>query len=149
MSGAKNSLGTIFSVESTVADTYIAIEEIIDIPSILGDKMGKIDVTNLDSTGYKEFIADGLKEAPEVTLRCNFDAEALGQLRVTALAANAANTKFKLELPNKITPTTGKGTTIVREGYISSRGITAGKGAQLILEFTIQFSGAPAETAAN
>ena len=148
MSGAKNSLGTIFSVETAVADTFIAIEEIIDIPSILGDKMGKIDVTSLDSVGYKEFIADGLKEAPEVTIRCNFT-NATGQLRVTTLAGTGENTKFKLELPNKVTPTTGHGTTIVREGYISSRGITAGKGAQLIMEFTIQFSGAPVETAAN
>lgn len=148
MSAAKKSLGTVFSVETAVAGTYIAIEEIIDIPGILGDKSGKIDVTSLDSVGYKEFISDALKDAPEVSFKCNFTNGA-GQQRVKALADSGATTSFKLVLPNAITPTTGTGTTIVRSGYISARSITSAKGAQLVLEFTIQFSGAPTETAAS
>lgn len=148
MSAAKNSLGTVFSVETIVAGTYIAIEEIIDIPGILGDKTGKIDVTSIDSVGYKEYISDALKDAPEVSFKCNFTNGA-GQLRVKTLADSGANASFKLVLPNKITPSTGTGTTIVRSGYISARSITSGKGAQLMLEFTVQFSGAPIETAAS
>lgn len=148
MSAAKNSLGTVFSVETIVAGTYIAIEEIIDIPGILGDKTGKIDVTSIDSVGYKEYINDSLRDAPEVSFKCNFTNGA-GQLRVKTLADSGANTSFKLVLPNKVTPTTGIGTTIVRQGYISARSITSGKGSQLMLEFTVQFSGAPIETAAS
>ncbi len=148
MSAAKNSLGTVFSVETIVAGTYIAIEEIIDIPGILGDKTGKIDVTSIDSVGYKEYINDALRDAPEVSFKCNFTNGA-GQLRVKTLADSGANTSFKLVLPNKVTPTTGTGTTIVRQGYISARSITSGKGSQLMLEFTVQFSGAPIETAAS
>jgi len=148
MSAAKNSLGTVFSVETIVAGTYIAIEEIIDIPGILGDKTGKIDVTSIDSVGYKEYINDSLRDAPEVSFKCNFTNGA-GQQRVKTLADSGAITGFKLVLPNKVTPTTGTGTTIVRQGYISARSITSGKGAQLMLEFTVQFSGAPVETAAS
>lgn len=149
MSKAKNSLGTVFSVKAATGETYVPIGEIIDIPSILGDKSGKIDVTNLDSKGYKEYISDALKDAPEVTIKCNFVANNAGQLRITELADSGANTSFKLVLPNAITPTTGVGTTIVRDGYVSSRGITASKGSQLTMEFTIQFSGAPVETEAS
>ncbi|MDO9304634.1 MAG: hypothetical protein Q7T77_04855 [Sulfuricurvum sp.] len=148
MSAAKNSLGTVFSVETIVAGTYIAIEEIIDIPGILGDKTGKIDVTSIDSVGYKEYINDALRDAPEVSFKCNFTNGA-GQLRVKTLADSGANTSFKLVLPNKVTPATGTGTTIVRQGYISARSITSGKGSQLMLEFTVQFSGAPIETVAS
>lgn len=147
MSAAKNSLGTVFSVETAVAGAYVAIEEIIDIPSILGDKSGKIDVTNLDSVGYKEYISDALKDAPEVTIKCNFT-NGTGQQRVKTLADSGANTSFKLVLPNKATPA-GSGTTIVREGYISARSLTSAKGSQLTMEFTVQFSGAPVETAAS
>lgn len=147
MSAARNSLGTVFSVETAVAGTYVAIEEIIDIPSILGDKSGKIDVTNLDSIGYKEYISDALKDAPEVTVKCNFT-NGVGQQRVKTLADSGVNTSFKLVLPNKATPT-GSGTTIVREGYISARSLTSAKGSQLTMEFTVQFSGAPVETAAS
>lgn len=146
---AKNSLGTVFSVETATPGTYVKIEEIIDIPSILGDKSGKIDTTNMDSEGYKEYISDALKDAPEVTIECNFIADAAGQLRIKALALTEENTKFKLVLPNAITPTTGTGTTIVRDGYVSARDIVPGKGAQLKLKFTIQFSGAPVETDAS
>lgn len=148
MSKARNSLGTVFSVESATAGTYVPIEEIIDIPSILGDKSGKIDVTNMDSENYKEYISDALKDAPEVTIECNFIADAVGQLRIKALALTEENTKFKLVLPNKLTPT-GTGTTIVRDGYVSARDIVPGKGSQLKLKFTIQFSGAPVETEAS
>lgn len=147
MSAAKSSLGSQFLVESATAGTYVSIEEIIDIPSILGDKAGKVDVTNMDSAGYKEFIFDGLREAPEVSFKCNFT-NGTGQQRIKTLADSGAMTSLKLILSNKATPT-GAGTTIVRSGFITSRAITAGKGSQLILEFTIQFSGAPTETAAS
>lgn len=143
--GAKNSLGTVFSIESELAGIYIAIEEIIDLPGILGDKTGKIDVTSIDSVGYKEYIADALKDAPEVSFKCNFVESALGQTRVKLLAGTGATTSFKLVLSNKVATS---GTTITRAGYITSRAITAGKGSQLILEFSVQFSGAPVETVA-
>ena len=143
--GAKNSLGTDFSIETITPGTYIAIEEIIDIPGILGDKSGKIDVTSLDSVGYKEYISDALKDAPEVSFKCNFVESALGQTRVKLLAGTGATTSFQLVLPNKVAT---KGTTITRSGYITSRSITSAKGGQLILDFSIQFSGAPVETVA-
>jgi len=142
--GAKNSLGTVFSVETATANTFIAIEEITDIPGILGDKAGKIDVTNMDSSGYKEYISD-LKDAPEVTIKANWTG-ATGQARVQALS-DGTNTKFKLVLPDKKT-VGGTGTTVARNGYISSFSIEPGVGKQLMLTFTVQFSGAPTITAA-
>lgn len=148
MSAAKNSLGTVFSVETSTSGTFVAIAEIVDIPSILGDKAGKIDVTNLDSEGYKEYIGD-LKDAIEVTISCNHVSGDAGQARIKTLAESMETVDFKLVLPDAITPTTGTGTTITRTGYVSSREIKAGKGSQLLMNFSIQFSGAPTETAAN
>lgn len=143
--GAKNSLGAIFAVETATAGTFIPIEEITDIPGILGDKAGKIDVTNMDSAGYKEYIGD-LKDAPEVTIKANWTG-ATGQARIQTLS-DGTNTKFKLTLPDKKT-TNGTGTVVARNGYISSFNIEQGIGKQLMLVFTVQFSGAPTITAAS
>ena len=144
-SGAKSSLSTVFQIESATANTFVPIEEITNIPGILGDKAGKIDVTNMDSAGYKEYIGD-LKDAPEVTIQCNWTG-ATGQARVQTLSDGTA-TKFKLILSDKKT-VGGTGTTVARNGYISSFNIEPGVSKQLMLSFTVQFSGAPTITAAS
>lgn len=143
--GAKNSLATVFQIETATANTFIAVEEITSIPGILGDKAAKIDVTSLDSVGYKEYISD-LKDAPEVTIQCNWTG-ATGQARVQTLS-DGTNTKFKLILSDKKT-VGGTGTTVARNGYISAFNIEPGIGKQLVMSFTVQFSGAPTITAAS
>lgn len=143
--GAKNSLGTIFQIETATANTFVSIEEITNIPSILGDKAGKIDVTNLDSSGYKEYISD-FKDAPEVTIQCNWTG-ATGQSRVQTLS-DGTTTKFKMVLSDKKT-VGGTGTTITRNGYISAFNIEPGVSKQLTMSFSVQFSGAPTITAAS
>lgn len=149
-SKAKNSLGVKIYIETEVADTFVAVGEMTDIPGILGDKTGKIDVTSFDSTGYKEFISDGLKDAPEFSLKCNYIANDAGQARVTELGTSNANTKIKLEFNDQITPTTGNKTTIIRDGYVSGiPNITPSKGAQVMFEFSFQASGAPDVTLAS
>jgi hypothetical protein len=143
----KNSIGTVFSVETATAGTYVAIDGILDIPSILGDKAGKIDVTSLDDEEYKQYIRD-LKDAIEITVNCNWTGSA-AQLRLQTLDASGALAKFKLVLPDAITPSTGTGTTIVRDGYVAATAIMPAKSSQLKFSFTVQFSGAPTITAAN
>lgn len=150
MSKARNSLGVAIWIETATPDTFIKVGELTDIPGILGDKTGKIDVTNFDSTGYKDYISDGLKDAPEFSLKCNHIADDAGQLRVFALGESNANTKIKLVLNDQITPTTGTPTTIIRDGYVSGiPNIVPGKNAAMIMEFSFQSSGAPAVTHAS
>ena len=110
MSKAKNSLGASIYIETSTPDTFVKVGELLDIPGILGDKAGRIDVTNMDSVGYKEYISDGLKDASEFSLECNFVANDPGQVRVFELGTSNANTKIKLELNDQITPTTGSKT---------------------------------------
>lgn len=144
MSKAKNSLGVTLFIETTTPGTYQKIGEVTDIPGILGDKVGRIDVTSFDSAGYKDYIGDGLKDAPEFSFKCNYIADDLGQMRVFELGQSNANTKIKIEFDDQITPTTGHPTSIIRSGYIPGiPNITPGKGAQLSMDFSFQASGAP------
>jgi hypothetical protein len=150
MSKAKNWLGVGIFIETTTTGTFVKVGEMTDIPGILGDKTGKIDVTNFDSIGYKDYISDGLKDAPEFTLKCNFIADDAGQARVMALGETNENTKIKLEFNDQITPSTGNKTTIIRDGYVSGiPNIIPGKGAALSFEFGFQSSGAPDVTLAS
>lgn len=150
MSKAKNSLGVGIYIETATDGVFVKVGEMTDIPGILGDKTGKIDVTNFDSTGYKDYISDGLKDAPEFSLKCNFIADDEGQARVMALGETNENTKIKLEFNDQITPSTGNKTTIIRDGYVSGiPNIIPGKGAALSFEFSFQASGAPDVTLAS
>jgi len=150
MSKARNSLGVSIYIETITPDTFIKVGEMTDIPGILGDKTGKIDVTNFDSTGYKDYISDGLKDAPEFSLKCNYIADDAGQIRVYALGESNANTKIKLEFNDQITPVTGSKTIIIRDGYVSGiPNIIPGKGAALMFEFSFQASGVPDVTLAS
>lgn len=144
MSKAKNSLGVTLHIETAVAGVYQKIGEVTDIPGMLGDKSGRIDVTSFDSVGYKDYIGDGLKDAPEFSFKCNYIADDLGQVRVYALGQSNANTKIKIEFDDQITAVTGHPTSIIRDGYIPGiPNIVPGKGSQLTLEFSFQASGAP------
>lgn len=150
MSKAKNSLGVAIFIETLVSGTFIKVGEMTDIPGILGDKTGKIDVTNLDSSGYTEVISNGLKEAPEFSLKCNYVADDAGQVRIFELGQSNINTKIKLEFNDQITPLTGNKTVIIRNGYVTSiPNITPGKGAQLMMDFSFQSSGEPDVTLAS
>ena len=150
MSKAKNSLGASIFIKGATADSWLKVGELLDIPGILGDKTGRIDVTSLDSVGYKEYISDGLKDATEFSLECNFIANDPGQMRVSELGSSNANTKIKLELNDQITPTTGKKTTVIRDGYIPGiPNIVPAKGAQTKFSFSFQPSGAPDITLAS
>jgi len=147
---AKNSLGVKLYVETAIADTFVLVGEVTDIPGILGDKAGRIDVTSFDSAGYKDYISDGLKDAPEFSFKCNYVADDAGQIRVFALGESNANTKIKIEFDDQITPTTGNTTTIIRSGYIpGTPNIVPGKGSQITMEFAFQASGAPTVTLAE
>ena len=145
MSKAKNSLGVTLFIETAVAGVYQKIGEVTDIPGILGDKSGRIDVTSFDSVGYKDYIGDGLKDAPEFSFKCNYVADDLGQVRVYELGQSNANTKIKVEFDDQITAGVGGNpTSIIRDGYIPGiPNIVPGKGAQLTLDFSFQASGAP------
>lgn len=149
-SKAKNSLGASIYIETAVVNTFVKVGELLDIPGVLGDKAGRIDVTNMDSTGYKEYISDGLKDAAEFSLECNFIANDAGQMRVMELGTSNAMTKIKLELNDKITPVTGSNTIVIRDGYIPGiPNIVPGKGSQLKLQFSFQPSGEPDITMAS
>lgn len=149
-SKAKNSLGASIYIETAIADTFIKVGELLDIPGVLGDKAGRIDVTNMDSSGYKEYISDGLKDATEFTLECNFIADDAGQARVMVLGQSNAMTRIKLELNDQITPTTGDKTTVIRDGYIPGiPNIVPSKGSQTKFSFSFQPSGEPDITMAS
>lgn len=149
-SKAKNSLGVAIFIATGVANEFVKVGEMTDIPGILGDKTGKIDVTSFDSEGYKDYISDGLKDAPEFSLKCNYVADNVGQIRVFALGQSNAATQIKLEFNDQITPVTGSKTTIIRDGYVPGiPNIVPGKGTQLMLEFSFQSSGAPTVTMAS
>jgi len=154
MSKAKNSLGVAIFIATGVVTAgvteFVKVGEMTDIPGILGDKTGKIDVTSFDSEGYKDYISDGLKDAPEFSLKCNYVADNVGQIRVFALGQSNAATQIKLEFNDQITPTTGTKTIIIRDGYVPGiPNIVPGKGAQLMMEFSFQSSGAPDITMAS
>ena len=108
MSKAKNSLGASIFIETATPGTFIKVGELLDIPGMLGDKTGRVDVTNMDTVGYKEYISDGLKDVTEFSLECSYIANDPGQVRVFELGTSNANTKIKLELNDKITPTGSK-----------------------------------------
>lgn len=149
-SKAKNSLGASIFIEGTTTDTWLKVGELLDVPGILGDKTGRIDVTSMDSVGYKQYISDGLKDATEFSLECNYIADDAGQARVMALGTSNANTKIKLELNDQITPTTGDKTTVIRDGYIPGiPNIVPAKGSQTKFSFSFQPSGAPDITLAS
>lgn len=144
MSKAKNSLGVTLFIETAVTGVYQKIGEVTDIPGILGDKSGRIDVTSFDSVGYKDYIGDGLKDAPEFSFKCNYIADDAGQMRVYALGQSNASTKIKIEFDDQITPATGNPTSIIRDGYIPGiPNIVPGKGSQITMDFSFQSSGAP------
>ncbi|WP_442765103.1 hypothetical protein [Sulfurospirillum cavolei] len=150
MSKAKNSLGASIFIETSTAGTFVKVGELLDIPGMLGDKTGRIDVTNMDSEDYKEYISDGLKDATEFTLECNCIPNDPGQMRVFELGSSNANTKIKLELNDQITPTTGNKTTVIRDGYIPGiPNIVPAKGSQTKFSFSFQPSGAPDVTMAS
>lgn len=150
MSKAKNSLGASIFIEGATADSWVKVGELLDVPGVLGDKTGRLDVTNMDSVGYKEYISDGLKDATEFNLECNFIVDDLGQARVMLLGTSNAATKIKLELNDKITPTTGTNTTVIRDGYIPGiPNIVPTKGSQTKFSFSFQPSGAPVITLAS
>lgn len=148
-SKAKNSLLAAIFISTGVGVEFIKVGEMTDIPGVMGDKVGRIDVSSFDSDGYKDYISDGLKDAPEFSLKCNYIADDAGQLRVVALGATNENTQIKLVLNDKLTAL-GTGTTIIRDGYVSANpNIVPGKGAALSFEFSFQSSGAPDFTAAT
>lgn len=149
-SKARNSLGASIFIEGATADSWLKVGELLDVPGMLGDKTGRIDVTNMDSVGYKEYISDGLKDATEFSLECNFIADDPGQARVMALGTSNASTKIKLELNDQITPVTGSKTIVIRDGYIPGiPNIVPAKGAQTKFSFSFQPSGAPDVTLAS
>ncbi|MDD5159688.1 MAG: hypothetical protein PHI47_06520 [Sulfuricurvum sp.] len=149
MSKAKNSLLAAIFIATGVGAEFVKVGEMTDIPGMMGDKVGRIDVSSFDSAGYKDYISDGLKDAPEFSLKCNYIADDLGQLRVSALGTTNENTQIKLVLNDKLTAL-GTGTTIIRDGYVSANpNIVPGKGAALSFEFSFQSSGAPDFTAAT
>ena len=77
-------------------------------------------------------------------------AAAIRGLRVSELGYSNANTKIKLELNDQITPTTGKKTTVIRDGYIPGiPNIVPAKGAQTKFSFSFQPTGAPDITLAS
>ncbi len=149
-SKAKNSLGASIFIETDTVGTFVKVGELLDIPGILGDKTGRIDITNMDSEDYKEYISDGLKDATEFSLECNYIPDDPGQLRVFDLGSSNAQTKIKLELNDQITPTTGSKTIVIRDGYIPGiPNIVPAKGSQTKLQFSFQPSGAPDITMAS
>ena len=150
MSKAKNSLGASIFIETATPGTFIKVGELLDIPGMLGDKTGRVDVTNMDTVGYKEYISDGLKDATEFSLECNYIADDPGQVRVFELGTSNVNTKIKLELNDQITPITGSKTIVIRDGYIPGiPNIVPAKGAQTKLQFSFQPSGEPDITLAS
>ena len=137
--------GSTLSVADSSGTNYLAIGEINDAGSMTGDKANKIDVTNLDSTGFKEY-KQGLKDPPEATVKMNFISTDAGQQRLQELYGSGATNNFKLVLSDKIT---ASGTTIIRSGYISGYEILPVKDGVLTLTVKIQFTGAPTITAAS
>ena len=137
--------GTKLLVADDTGSTYVEIGEINDAGSMTGDKANKIDVTNLDSTGFKEY-KQGLKDPPEATIKLNFISTDAGQQRLQVLYGTGATCNFKLALSDKITTA---GTTIIRSGYVSGYEITPVKEGILTLTAKVQFTGAPTITAAS
>lgn len=144
-SKATASQGTKFSVADDTGLIYTSVGEVNDAGTATGDKTNKIDVTNLDSAGYKEY-KQGLKDPPETTVKMNFVGTDVGQIRLQTLYASGAVNNFKLELSDKITVA---GTTIIRKGYVSSYEVTPVKEGVITLSVKIQFTGAPTITAAS
>lgn len=144
-SQAVTTQGTNLFVADTDGTTYLKIGEINDAGSLLGDKTNKIDVTNLDSMGFKEY-KQGLKDPPEGTIKMNFISSDAGQARLQTLYSSGDYCNFKLVLSDKITTA---GTTIIRSGYVSSYDITPAKEGVLSLTAKVQFSGAPTITPAS
>jgi hypothetical protein len=142
---AKNSIGTKFYVETTVAGTYIAVEEMLSIPKFETGDGETIDVTNMDSGDYRELIAS-FKTPNKASFEANYSAEHLGQARILELKELGTKVKFKLVFPNNITPT-GTGLTYEVEGSVLGALVDGELGKQLILKGNIQFSGKPTVTA--
>jgi predicted secreted protein len=147
MSKAQSTQGTKLYVESTTAGTYIAIGEITTVGNITDDTSDDIDVTNLDSEGYKEYIG-GLKDPPSVDFAANYIADDAGQLRLKELYESGEPISFKLEVGKPLT-SSGDPLTILRDGYVSKYSFDVQINSKVGINFTVKFSGAPAVTEAD
>jgi hypothetical protein len=147
MSKAQSTLGSKFYVETSTAGTYAVVGEVTTVGNVTDDTMNDIDVSNLDSTEYKEYIG-GLKDPPTVDFVANYVADDAGQLRIQTLYGSGTTVKFKLTVGKPLTAN-GDPLTIVRSGYVSKCSFDVPVDDKISLNFSIRFSGAPTITEAD
>lgn len=147
MSKAQSTQGTKLFVEAGVADTFVRIGEVTEVGSVTADTKDDIEVTNLDSEEYKEYIG-GLKEPPSADFSANYIADDAGQLRLKELFGNNETVKIKLEVGKPLT-SEGKPLTIIRSAYVSAYSFDTAVNSKVTLNFSLRFSGAPDITEAN
>jgi len=111
-------------------------EEIGEITNISGPSMSKdtIDVTSMDSDGWKEFIAS-LKDAGEVSLEMNFTRETFDTVYADYLSDDLQ--------AYEILVNDDEGTTINFDGLVTSVGLEIPVGDKVGSSVTIKVSGAP------
>lgn len=111
-------------------------EEIGEITDISGPELSKdtIDVTSMDSAGWKEFIAS-LKDGGEVSLEMNFTREAYDTLYSDFLSDDLQ--------AYEIVVNDDEGTTINFDGLVTSLGISVPVADKVSSSATIKVSGAP------
>jgi predicted secreted protein len=144
MSKAQSTQGAKLYVESATAGTYVEIKEIRELGNVTDDTATDIDVTNLNSEEYKEYIR-GLKEPPSADFTANYVADDAGQIRLHALYESGTNVKFKVVAAKPLT-SDGDALTIIREGYIAKLSYDLSVDSVLSLVFTLRFSGKPTIT---
>jgi hypothetical protein len=147
MSKAQSTLGSKLYVESTTAGAFVVIGEITGVGNITDDSTSDIDVSNLDSVEYKEYIS-GLKDPPTVDFTANYVAGDDGQARLLALSQSGTVVKFKLTV-GKPLAAGGDPLTIIRSGYVSKYSFDAPVDNKISLNFSVRFSGAPVITEAT
>lgn len=146
MSKAQSTQGSKLFVETDVEDTFVKIGEVTEVGSVTADTKDDIDVTNLDSEEYKEYIG-GLKEPPSADFSANYVADDAGQIRLKELFSSNEVIKVKLEVGRPLS-TGGTPLTIVRSAYVSAYSFDTAVNSKVTLNFSLRFSGAPEITEA-
>lgn len=115
-------------------EVFTDVGEILSL-DVMSLKRDTLDVSNMDSSGYKEFIAGALIDPGEVGVECNFVPANAQQIGLRTDMENRTLRNFKITLPAATTVTASFA------GYVTEWSTSAGMDEAMKLKASIKISG--------
>lgn len=140
-SQAYSALGVQLSI-GTGASPYTYVD-VLEASTLKGpaEKMDSIEVTSLDSQGYKEYIT-GLRDSGTLTFDMNYTTPGTGAgVSARTLRSYTTITPFKITLPKSPTQTTA-GDSYTFNGWVTEYSPSFDQTKQISASITIQVTGA-------